>query len=240
MQLHPTWQRSTGSDMPDIVTWEETTAARNRCCDNGIATEPERTENAAWAKCIDSLLEILAWPIKNDGQVVPPKYEVIRAVLEWIVFPRAQFPDAPPTLIAIEPNGGIIISRRSHAFDSDDVINELTFYNDMTVLKGPFIEMGESPRWAPRRFTRPAATTDNSPQQANCMIESGLHGEASCQICGSLVSPDSIPAETQSISIRVGSRLWTNLGFCPGRTMRTGCPSSAPDSGPRCGPRLGP
>jgi hypothetical protein len=78
------------------------------------------------------LLEIYSHPANDDGLVVPPNSAAIRASLEWAVFLKSTFPVAPPTLVTIEPNGGIIISRRERAEDGSDVMTEFTFYNNST------------------------------------------------------------------------------------------------------------
>lgn len=143
--------------MPSIASWEETRVDHYGRLDRheSIATEPQQRIDPAWEQCIDALLKTWTNPTDDDCSVVPPTGEAVRAALEWIVFLRSRYPAAPPTLIAPEPNGGIIISRRDRAPDGSDLLSELTIYNKLTAestlyRNGRVIHMTAIPARPPR------------------------------------------------------------------------------------------
>lgn len=146
--------------MPSIASWEETTVDQTPEPDRheSIATESQQSIDPGWSRCIDALLKTLSAPV-NDGLIVPPDHEAITAALRWIVYLRSQFPSAPLTLITPEPNGGIIVARRDRAPDGSDLVNELTFYNDLTAestlfLNGRILEMRAMPTRPPNSSRR--------------------------------------------------------------------------------------
>jgi hypothetical protein len=94
-----------------------------------IATESRQSESPVWEVCIDSLLKLWADPSQGGDCTEPPSRESIAAAIEWITILRKRFPQAPPTFIAPEPAGGVIVERRVQSNNSHDCICELTFYN---------------------------------------------------------------------------------------------------------------
>jgi hypothetical protein len=97
-----------------------------------IATELQPVEDPAWGNCIDALLELLSHPDEIAGGVSPTRISV-DAALHWLCYLRSHHPTAPPTYITREPQGGIIIERRSHrSSDGAELIVEITIYNNET------------------------------------------------------------------------------------------------------------
>jgi hypothetical protein len=114
-----------------ISSWDEVdNAFANE--QEGIATESQQDESLVWNECFDALLRI--WHADEQdrgGTFVPPNRIAIEAALTWLSHLRRQFPSLPPTMITAEPAGGIIVERRVKAPNGDDMLSELTFYNDM-------------------------------------------------------------------------------------------------------------
>jgi hypothetical protein len=116
-----------------IASWEDDylTSAQQFVSNDSIATEEQQPESPAWDDCIDALLK--AWeeaPSLDDDGDSRPNRTAIEAAIAWVAFLRKQSPTAPPTYIAPEPDGGIIVERRFQSPPGHDCLWELTFYND--------------------------------------------------------------------------------------------------------------
>jgi len=107
---------------------------------DGIATESQPEEDPAWEACIDALLELWDDPsrLANNGE--PPNRRAIEAAIAWIAFLRGRFPAAPPTCIAPEPGGGIILERRVRSASGHDWLCELTLSNDGTAERTDYLD----------------------------------------------------------------------------------------------------
>lgn len=79
-----------------------------------------------WKKCIEA---VQALPSSSAQLESAPNAKAIQLALEWLKTLLEQFPLSPPTLIAAEPAGGIIVERRAKLVDGTDILTELTFYN---------------------------------------------------------------------------------------------------------------
>jgi hypothetical protein len=138
---------------PNIATWDEIAVPPNPELrrSEGIATEPRSHVASAWEACINSLLPLRMNPaIVNDDTVASPDPAAIEVAIRWLNFLQKRQPDAPPTLIAPEPAGGIIIERRVFTEDGNDVITEFTIYNggkaEYTMYRnGRILEMMDIP-----------------------------------------------------------------------------------------------
>src|SRR5690606_37367977 len=93
----------------------------------------EPVESAEWPKCVDSLSAMLSSQTEADEDAAAPDRDAIVTAMRYLQALRRQYPNAPPTLIVPEPAGGIIVERRITSAEGDDVIVELTFYNDSTI-----------------------------------------------------------------------------------------------------------
>lgn len=97
---------------------------------DSIATESQQAESPAWAECIDALLKVFSECSAPDSGDPRPNHIATRAALAWIAYLRNQFPQEPPTYIVPEPDGGLIVERRVTLPTGEDLLCELTFYND--------------------------------------------------------------------------------------------------------------
>lgn len=91
-----------------------------------LAGQPSVTPSGAWGQCIEALKSIAS---SATALEFPPNSATIQLALDWLKSLEKQFPSSPPTLIAAEPAGGIIVERRVQLADGTDLLTEMTFYN---------------------------------------------------------------------------------------------------------------
>ena len=127
---------------------------------DSIATESHPTENPAWKTCIDCLLEafLRSATVEADDDCSPSRIAV-ESALSFVARLKDQAPDLPPTCIIPDPNGGLIVERRTKRANGDDFICELAFSNDGTCeatsfLNGKVVQMVEFPLRNVRRELR--------------------------------------------------------------------------------------
>jgi hypothetical protein len=140
--------------MAEIASWTEaqnrSRATRYQSDHNrlsaSIATELQTEDDPEWWRCIDALLELLSKG-SNDSQGVPPSGKAIHSALRWLCYLKEIYPDAPPTFITREPQGGIIIERVSNSpVDGSELLVEVTIYNNESAewtlyLNGRILDM---------------------------------------------------------------------------------------------------
>lgn len=95
--------------------------------------EPERTENPVWAACIRSLELAKATSASVPHSADAPSLWVFITALTWLAAIRDIRPNDPPTSVVREPTGGLIVEWRASDANGDELIEELTFYNDGTI-----------------------------------------------------------------------------------------------------------
>lgn len=125
----------------NIVTWEDDrNAFEPSFGQDAIATETHQDESPVWSQCIDALLKV--WPGPSSlGNCVEklPNRTAIENAITWIVFLKRLFPNYPPTCITPDPDGGIIVERRSQLPGGQEALCELTFLNDDTAERTDYL-----------------------------------------------------------------------------------------------------
>ncbi len=112
-----------------------------------IATEGMDNQSALWQKCFDALLYYYSHPSDvDDGLFTPPNTCSVCNAMEWLKVWQINNPTLLPTRIGAEPSGGIIIERRETVSNGDEVIFELTTYNNGVIeitryLNGRVVDM---------------------------------------------------------------------------------------------------
>ena len=117
----------------NIASWDEDylPSEQQFAGQDGIATEAQQPVSPAWQECIDALLKTWTEASSHDDGCDPrPNRVAIKAAIAWVIFLRKHYPNFPPTCITREPDGGLIVERRSQSPNGDDRLCELTFYND--------------------------------------------------------------------------------------------------------------
>ena len=137
----------------NIASWEEECLLpeAHLAGQDSIATESQQKESPVWEICIDALLKI--WEDSSAICDPQPNRQAIEAATRWVDVLRRRFPGAPPTCIIPEPEGGIIVERRQRLPNGQEVLCELTFYNDARAertdyLDGHVLHMSSIP-WRP-------------------------------------------------------------------------------------------
>lgn len=114
----------------NIASWEESFLLPDVqfVSHDTISTESQQRVSPEWEACTDALLRI--WEDTSLLDSPPPNRSAIAAAIAWVAFLKRRFPSAPPTCIVPEPEGGIIVERRSTTPNGQEYLCELTFYND--------------------------------------------------------------------------------------------------------------
>lgn len=134
-----------------ITSWEEECLLPETpySSQDSIATESQQKESPEWEACVDALLRI--WSDSSALDEPRPSWSTLEAAIAWIAFLKKRFPDAPPTCIVPEPDGGVIVERRMRLENGHECVCELTFYNDGRVERtdyydGRILQMTPIPR----------------------------------------------------------------------------------------------
>jgi hypothetical protein len=121
-------------DNSDIVTWDERSASptHNITSNEEIATQSTPDPESKWGKCIDALIDVWkrAAPDEPELDEETPNRAVVEAALHLLCRLRKLLPSNPPTLVAQEPGGGLIIELQFNT-EHERVI-EFTLYNNGT------------------------------------------------------------------------------------------------------------
>jgi len=117
---------------------------------NSIATVTVPQVHPAWDECFNGLLDELTVASAGNRDPLEPSCDAICSALSWLNFLRREQPQAAPTFIAPDPDGGILIERRVLA-GQNTYIWELVLSNDgratMTLfLNGEVIDSQETAR----------------------------------------------------------------------------------------------
>jgi len=114
---------------------------------DAIATEVQQQEHPDWQKCVDGLLA--GWSRASDtsdDDCPRASRSAIESALQCILLIKKTLPHSPPTYVAPDPNGGVIVERRTKDSRGNEHIWEVLFSDDDTIeltvyLNGKVTEM---------------------------------------------------------------------------------------------------